>query len=95
MIQSISPSADAFLAAINQLEAKVARAQGEIGSGLRVNKPSDDPSVVSDILQINSTLARNTQIGQNAIHFYYFMQTQKPLQVTEIMREKNHPAIIR
>jgi flagellar hook-associated protein 3 FlgL len=65
MIQSISPSADAFLAAINQLEAKVARAQGEIGSGLRVNKPSDDPSVVSDILQINSTLARNTQIGQN------------------------------
>jgi flagellar hook-associated protein 3 FlgL len=65
MIQSISPSADSFLAAINQLEAKVARAQGEIGSGLRVNKPSDDPSVVSDILQINSTLARNTQIGQN------------------------------
>jgi flagellar hook-associated protein 3 FlgL len=65
MIQNISPSADAFLAAINQLEAKVARAQGEIGNGLRVNKPSDDPSVVSDILQINSTLARNTQIGQN------------------------------
>ena len=65
MIQNISPTADAFLAAINQLEAKVARAQGEIGNGLRVNKPSDDPSVVSDILQINSTLARNTQIGQN------------------------------
>jgi flagellar hook-associated protein 3 FlgL len=65
MIQNISPSADAFLAAVNQLEAKISRAQGEIGSGLRVNKPSDDPSVVSDILQINSTLARNTQIGQN------------------------------
>jgi len=65
MIQNISPSADAFLAAVNQLEAKVSRAQAEIGSGLRVNKPSDDPSVVSDILQINSTLARNTQIGQN------------------------------
>jgi len=65
MIQNISPSADAFLAAINQIEAKIARAQGEIGNGLRVNKPSDDPSVVSDILQINSTLARNTQIGQN------------------------------
>ena len=65
MIQSISPTADSFLADINQLEAKVARAQGEIGSGLRVNTPSDDPSVVGDILQINSTLARNTQIGQN------------------------------
>jgi flagellar hook-associated protein 3 FlgL len=65
MIQNISPSADAFLAAVNQLQAKVERAQEEIGSGLRVNKPSDDPSVVSDILQINSSLSRNTQIGQN------------------------------
>ena len=65
MIQSISPSADSFQAAVNQIESQVARAQGEIGSGLRVNKPSDDPSVVTDILQINSTLARNTQIGQN------------------------------
>jgi flagellar hook-associated protein 3 FlgL len=65
MIQSISPSADSFLAAVNQLQTQVARAQEEIASGLRVNKPSDDPSVVSDILQINSSLARNTQIGQN------------------------------
>jgi flagellar hook-associated protein 3 FlgL len=65
MIQNISPSADSFLAAVNQLQANVQRAQEEIGSGLRVNKPSDDPSVVSDILQINSSLARNTQIGQN------------------------------
>jgi flagellar hook-associated protein 3 FlgL len=65
MIQSISSSADSFLAAVNQLQAEAARAQEEIGSGLRVNTPSDDPSVVSDILQINSNLARNTQIGQN------------------------------
>jgi flagellar hook-associated protein 3 FlgL len=65
MIQNISPSADSFLAAINQLQAQVQRAQEEIGSGLRVNRPSDDPSVVTDILQINSSLARNTQIGQN------------------------------
>jgi flagellar hook-associated protein 3 FlgL len=65
MIQNISPSADSFLAAINQLQANIQRAQAQIGSGLRVNKPSDDPSVVSDILQINSSLARNTQIGQN------------------------------
>jgi flagellar hook-associated protein 3 FlgL len=65
MIQSISPSADSFLSAVNQLQAQAQRAQEEIGSGLRVNRPSDDPSVVSDILQINSNLARNTQIGQN------------------------------
>ena len=65
MIQSINPSADAFLAAVGQLQAQVQRAQEEISSGLRVNKPSDDPSVVTDILQINSSLARNTQIGHN------------------------------
>src|SRR5205823_8300336 len=58
-------SADSFLAAVNQLQAQEARAQEEIATGLRVNKPSDDPSVVSDILHINSSLARNTQIGQN------------------------------
>jgi flagellar hook-associated protein 3 FlgL len=65
MIQSISPSADSFLAAVNQLEARAQHAQEEIGTGLRVNQPSDDPSVVTDILQINSSLARNTQIGLN------------------------------
>jgi flagellar hook-associated protein 3 FlgL len=65
MIQSISSSADSFLAAVNQLQAQAQRAQEEIGSSLRVNRPSDDPSVVSDILQINSNLARNTQISHN------------------------------
>jgi flagellar hook-associated protein 3 FlgL len=65
MIQNISTSADAFLSSVNQLEARTQRAQEEIGTGLRVNKPSDDPSVISDILQLNSSLARNTQIGKN------------------------------
>lgn len=65
MIQSINPSADSFLSAVDQLQAQAERAQEELASGLRVNKPSDDPSVVSDILQITSSLARNTQIGQN------------------------------
>ena len=71
MIQNISPSADSFLTAINQLQAQVQRAQEEIGSGLRVNRPSDDPSVVTDILQINSSLARNTQIGQNLSNEFF------------------------
>jgi flagellar hook-associated protein 3 FlgL len=65
MIQSISPSADSFLADVNQLQSKLQRAQEEISSGLRVTKPSDDPNVVSDILQISSSLARNEQIGKN------------------------------
>ncbi len=65
MIQNISSSADAFLSAVNQLEEKAQRAQEELGSGVRVNKPSDDPGSISDILQINSTLVRTAQIGRN------------------------------
>src|SRR2546421_1321946 len=65
MIQNISTSADAFLVAVNRLQARTQHAQEEIGSGLRVNKPSDDPGVISDILQINATLSRNNQIGKN------------------------------
>jgi flagellar hook-associated protein 3 FlgL len=65
MIQSINPSADAFLANVNQLETKAQTDQVEISSGRRVNLPSDDPADVSDILQISSNLANNTQIGKN------------------------------
>src|ERR1019366_4014819 len=65
MIQNINPAADLFLASVNQLQAKAQIDEMQLSSGLRVNKPSDDPTVVSDILQINSSQARNTQIGQN------------------------------
>jgi len=65
MIQSINPSADSFLADVDQLQAKLQRAAEQISSGLRVTKPSDDPNVVSDILEISSNLARNDQTGKN------------------------------
>ncbi len=65
MIQNINPAADLFLASVNQLQAKAQTDEMQLSSGLRVNKPSDDPTVVSDILQINSSQARNTQIGEN------------------------------
>jgi flagellar hook-associated protein 3 FlgL len=65
MIQGIDPSADAFLANINRLEAQAETDQQQISSGLRVNKPSDDPAAISDILQLSSGIARNTQIGKN------------------------------
>lgn len=65
MIQNIDPSADSFLVSVNQIEARLERAQLQISSGLRVTKPSDDPGAVSDILQISSSVARNDQIGKN------------------------------
>ncbi len=65
MIQSISPSADAFLADVNQLETRASTDEEEVASGLSVNTPSDDPGAISDILQLSSSIARNTQIGEN------------------------------
>jgi flagellar hook-associated protein 3 FlgL len=65
MIQSINPSADAFLANVSQLEAQAETDQEQISSGLRVNKPSDDPAAISDILQLSSSISRNAQIGKN------------------------------
>jgi flagellar hook-associated protein 3 FlgL len=65
MIQSINPSAEAFLASVNQLETQASTDEEEIASGLRVNKPSDDPGAISDILQLSSSMARNTQLGEN------------------------------
>jgi flagellar hook-associated protein 3 FlgL len=65
MIQSISPSADAFLADVNQLETRASTDEEEVASGLSVNTPSDDPGAISDILQLSSSITRNTQIGEN------------------------------
>lgn len=65
MTEGINPSADRFLADVNQLLNRVNTDQAEISSGLRVNQPSDDPGAVSDILQLSSNVARNTQIGRN------------------------------
>jgi flagellar hook-associated protein 3 FlgL len=65
MIQGVDPEAAKFLADVNQLQNRLNTDQAQISSGLRVNQPSDDPSVVSDILQLSSSLSRNTQIGQN------------------------------
>src|SRR5262249_47562851 len=63
--QNINPSADNFLAAMSQLGVKLERAQQQMSSGLRVVKPSDDPSSVSDILEISSSISKNTQIVKN------------------------------
>src|SRR3954470_11138748 len=65
MSNSINSSADSFLANISLLQARADRAQEQIGSGLRINKPSDDPDQVGAILQIASNLTRNLQIGRN------------------------------
>src|SRR5439155_8030982 len=60
-----NPSADSFLIDLERLQSRADNAQRQIGSGLRVTKPSDDPDSVSAIVETGADIARNQQIGRN------------------------------
>ena len=62
---SIVASADRFLANLSGLQQRMDTANRQVSSGLRVQNVSDDPSSVADILQLNSQISSNDQIGQN------------------------------
>ncbi len=65
MIRNLDPSAEQFLAALERIQTSVERAMRQISTGLRVNAASDAPDSISDILDLRSSLARNTQIREN------------------------------
>jgi len=54
------------LEALNNRQADLAKTQGQIASGLRVNTPADDPSAAVHILQLQRALAQSEQFGRNA-----------------------------
>ncbi len=65
MIRSIDPSSDAFLNTINQVNARMERAQREMSTGKRVNTVSDDPDRISALLAARSSMESTDQITQN------------------------------
>ncbi len=54
-----------FLADLDHLDDKLDRVQRSISSGYRVNRPSDDPSQIIDILQLKSEVQRADGISTN------------------------------
>lgn len=65
MIQNSGAVAQQFLANLQQLQERMANTQAQISSGVRINKPSDDPGAVGDVLQIESDIGRVTQVASN------------------------------
>src|SRR5438876_11121488 len=65
MLQSFDPVRDKFLADLASLNNRIAKTQAELTSGVRVSKPSDDPSAVGDVLQLESDIGRVTQVTAN------------------------------
>ncbi len=65
MIQNIDGATQAFLADLARSQAATDKAQREISSGLRVERASDAPQQVGDILELRGELGWNTQILAN------------------------------
>jgi flagellar hook-associated protein 3 FlgL len=65
MLQSFDPVREKFLADLASLNSRIAKTQAELTSGIRVGRPSDDPSAVGDVLQLESDIGRVTQVTAN------------------------------
>lgn len=62
---TISAASQQYLANLNQTQAQITQAQSQVTSGLKVQRPSDAPAAVSEILQLQTTIAQNQQIQSN------------------------------
>lgn len=54
-----------FLANLQRIEARAEKAQRQVSSGLRVERASDDPDHISELLQARASLSRSEQIKTN------------------------------
>jgi flagellar hook-associated protein 3 FlgL len=65
MLQVLDPMRSQFLDDLASLQSRMTKTQAELTSGIRVNKPSDDPTAVGDILQLQSDIGRVSQVTAN------------------------------
>ena len=68
MVSSLNPQSQEFLNNINRISAEMTQAQTQLSTGLKVNVVSDNPDVISALLQaranLNSTQQISTNLGQ-------------------------------
>jgi flagellin-like hook-associated protein FlgL len=64
---SIQTAANQFLTNLSALEQRLNKSNQHVSSGLRVQTVSDDPAVVSEILQLNARIANNNQVKTNRL----------------------------
>ena len=65
MLQSFDPVRQKFLADLATINDRINKTQAELTSGYRINRPSDDPRTVGDVLQLQSDIGRVTQVTTN------------------------------
>jgi len=65
VIRRLDAATDALLTDLAEITRRVEMAQRELGTGRRVNRPSDAPDEISRLLQVRSELAQTEQIRSN------------------------------
>jgi flagellar hook-associated protein 3 FlgL len=65
VIYNLDPSAQIFLAGVDQIQQRIATANQQLTSGLKVSVASDAPDQIDDLLQLRADQAQNSQIQGN------------------------------
>jgi flagellar hook-associated protein 3 FlgL len=65
MLQVFDPVRQKFLADLATINDRINKTQAELTSGYRINRPSDDPRAVGDVLQLQSDIGRVNQVTTN------------------------------
>ncbi|HEY2844292.1 MAG TPA: flagellin [Bryobacteraceae bacterium] len=65
MLQSFDPSRAKFLDDLSSLSDRINQTTAQLTSGYRINRPSDDPAAVGDVLQLQTDIGRVTQVTSN------------------------------
>jgi flagellar hook-associated protein 3 FlgL len=65
MLQNISSVGQQFLANLETLDQSMATTQEQLSSGTTINKPSDNPAELGDVLQLESELGQANQVSAN------------------------------
>jgi flagellar hook-associated protein 3 FlgL len=65
MFPNISGTTQQYLADLDRTETQLQQTTTNISSGIDVQKPSDDPAAIAEILQTQTTLSQNQRIQNN------------------------------
>jgi flagellar hook-associated protein 3 FlgL len=65
MVTNLNPRSQTFLDNINRISAQMTEAQTQLSTGLKVNVVSDNPDVISTLLQARANLNTAQQVGTN------------------------------
>jgi flagellar hook-associated protein 3 FlgL len=65
MISNLSPQSQQFLADVAFAQQRIAVANQQLSSGLKIQAASDGPDVVSELLQLRANLQKNSQLTDN------------------------------